>query len=87
MHLPHIYLIIFIKKYAFHTQIVGYELSDWAMKSLNYLFPVSELRYFRYHVCTIKVLINKRVCDRVTYSTSIRIGNHAHTCARSHVDN
>ena len=27
--------------------------------------------FFRYHVCTIKLLINKRVCDHVTYSTSI----------------
>ena len=41
------------------------------MESLNYLFTVSELRFFRYHVCTIKVLINKIVCDHVTYSTSI----------------
>ena len=49
------------------------------MKSLNYLFTVSELRFLRYHVCTIKVLINKRVCDHVTYSTSI--GNSFQPCA------
>ena len=50
------------------------------MKSLNYLFTVSELRFLRYQVCTIKVLINKRVCDHVTYSTSI--GNSFQPCAR-----
>ena len=67
-------------------EIVGYGLSDWAVKSLNSLFTVSDLRFvFRYHAWTIKVLINKRVCDHVPYSTSI--GNHAHTCTRSHVDN
>jgi len=58
------------------------------VKSHNYLFTVSELRFLQYHVCTIKVFINKRVCDNVTYSTSI--GNSfqpSHTCTRSHVDN
>ena len=54
------------------------------MKSLNYLFTVSELRFLQYHVCTINVLINKRVCNHVTYSTSI--GNSFQPCA-SHVDN
>jgi len=49
------------------------------VKSLNYLFIVSELRFLRYHMCTIKVLINKRVCDHVTYSTSI--GNSFQPCA------
>jgi len=49
------------------------------VKSLNYLLTVSELRLFRYHVCTIKVLINKRVYDHVTYSTSI--GNSFQPCA------
>jgi len=48
------------------------------VKSLNYLFTVSELRFLRYHVCTIKVLINKRVCNPVTYSTSI--GNSFQPC-------
>ena len=60
------------------SQIVGYELSDWAEKSLNSLFTVPELRFFRYHVCTIKVLFNKRVCDHVTYSISI--GNSFQPC-------
>jgi len=55
------------------------QLSDWTVKSLNYLFTVSELRFLRYHVCTIKVLINKRVCDHVTYSTII--GNSLQPCA------
>ena len=41
------------------------------MKSLNTLFTVSELRNFRYHVYTIKVLINKRVCDHVTYTVLV----------------
>ena len=55
------------------------QLSDWTVKSLNYLFTVSELRFLRYHVCTIKVLINKGVCDHVTYSTGI--GNSFQPCA------
>jgi len=42
------------------------------VKSHNSLFTVSQLRFFfRYHVCTSKVLINKIVCDHITYSTSI----------------
>ena len=49
------------------------------MKSLNYLFTVSELRFLQYHVSTIKVFINKRVCDHVTYSTSI--SNSFQPCA------
>jgi len=68
--------------------VVGYQLIDWAVKSLNYLFTVSELRFLQYHVCTIKVFIIKRVCHHVTYSTSI--GNSfqpSHTYTRSHVDN
>ena len=56
------------------------------MKSLNYLFTVSELRFFQYHVCTIKGFINKRVCDHVTYSTSNWF-QPSHTCTQSHVAN
>ena len=44
------------------------QLSDWTVKSFNYLLTVSELHFLQYHVCTIKVFINKRVCDHVKYS-------------------
>jgi len=53
--------------------------SDRAVKWLNSLFTVSELCFFRYHVCTIKVLINKRVCANVTHSAST--GNSFQPCS------
>ena len=53
------------------------QLSDWAVKSIIYLQSQSFVSFDV--ICTIKVLINKRVCDHVTYSTSI--GNSFQPCA------